>query len=252
MLRQAERFSAVLEIATLLSSVRDVDALLRTVMDRLSSLLQAEAATLFMLDAEKQELWSRVLRGGGLDEIRLPLGTGIAGHVMATGQSLLLGDAYTDSHFHPNIDRMSRLRHQVDDRRPAEARERPHPRGGGGAEPQDQRLHRRGPGAGGGGGDADRRGAGQRAALRGAPRPERGAAQGQVRPVERARRPGPPLRDREGGLLRREAERPDGRSSSPAWRPRSGRPRRRSSSPIQGSSRARCTSRASGTRSPSP
>jgi signal transduction histidine kinase len=106
-LRQAERFSAVLEIATLLSSVRDVDALLRTVMDRLSSLLQAEAATLFMLDAEKQELWSRVLRGGGLDEIRLPLGTGIAGHVMATGQSLLLGDAYTDSHFHPNIDRMS-------------------------------------------------------------------------------------------------------------------------------------------------
>src|SRR5678816_276541 len=107
-LRQAERFSAVLEIATLLSSVRDVDALLRTVMDRLSSLLQAEAATLFMLDAEKQELWSRVLRGGGqLDEIRLPLGTGIAGHVMATGESLLLGDAYTDSHFHPNIDRMS-------------------------------------------------------------------------------------------------------------------------------------------------
>jgi len=106
-LRQAERFSAVLEIATLLSSVRDVDALLKTVMDRLSSLLQAEAATLFMLDAEKQELWSRVLRGGGLDEIRLPLGTGIAGHVMATGQSLLLGDAYTDSHFHPNIDRMS-------------------------------------------------------------------------------------------------------------------------------------------------
>lgn len=106
-LRQAERFSAVLEIATLLSSVRDVDALLRTVMDRLSSLLQAEAATLFMLDAERQELWSRVLRGGGLDEIRLPLGTGIAGHVMATGESLLLGDAYTDSHFHPNIDRMS-------------------------------------------------------------------------------------------------------------------------------------------------
>ena len=106
-LRQAERFSAVLEIATLLSSVRDVDALLRTVMDRLSSLLQAEAATLFMLDAEKQELWSRVLRGGGLDEIRLPLGTGIAGHVMATGQGVLIGDAYTDAHFHPNIDRKS-------------------------------------------------------------------------------------------------------------------------------------------------
>ena len=77
-------------------------------MDRLSSLLQAEAATLFMLDAEKQELWSRVLRGGRRwTRSALPLGTGIAGHVMATGQSLLLGDAYADSHFHPNIDRMS-------------------------------------------------------------------------------------------------------------------------------------------------
>jgi len=50
-LRQAERFSAVLEIGTTLASARDVDAILRTVVERLSSLLGAEAATLFMLDA---------------------------------------------------------------------------------------------------------------------------------------------------------------------------------------------------------
>jgi signal transduction histidine kinase len=106
-LRQAERFSAVLEIGTTLASARDVDAILRTVVERLSSLLGAEAATLFMLDAQKQELWSRVLRGSSLDEIRLPLGTGIAGHVVATGESLLLADAYSDSRFHPNIDRQS-------------------------------------------------------------------------------------------------------------------------------------------------
>ncbi len=106
-MRQAERFSAVLEIGTTLASARDVDAILRTVVERLSSLLGAEAATLFMLDAQKQELWSRVLRGSTLDEIRLPLGTGIAGHVVATGESLLLGDAYSDSRFHPNIDRQS-------------------------------------------------------------------------------------------------------------------------------------------------
>lgn len=108
--RQNERFAAVIDVGTQLSSVRDVDALLRTVMDRLTGLLDAEAATLFMHDPRTNELWSRVLKGASLKELRLPAEAGIAGHVFRTGKSLLLGDAYADVRFNPDVDRQSGFR----------------------------------------------------------------------------------------------------------------------------------------------
>lgn len=105
--RQSERFAAVIEVGTQLSAARDVDALLLTVMDRLTGLLGAEAATLFMHDAKSNELWSRVLKGASLKELRLPVSRGIAGHVFRTGKTLHLGDAYADSRFNPEVDRLS-------------------------------------------------------------------------------------------------------------------------------------------------
>ena len=108
--RQNERFTAVIEVGSQLASARDVDALLRTVMDRLTGLLDAEAATLFMHDARTNELWSRVVKGASIKELRLPVSAGIAGHVFGTGKTLMLGDAYADSRFNPDIDRQSGFR----------------------------------------------------------------------------------------------------------------------------------------------
>ncbi|MBE2254430.1 MAG: GAF domain-containing protein [Myxococcus sp.] len=105
--RQNERFSAVIEVGTQLSAARDVDALLRTVMDRLTGLLDAEAATLFMHDPRTNELWSRVVKGASFKELRLPVSAGIAGHVFRSGKTLLLGDAYADQRFNPEVDRQS-------------------------------------------------------------------------------------------------------------------------------------------------
>jgi signal transduction histidine kinase len=108
--RQNERFTAVIDVGTQLSAARDVDALLRTVMDRLTGLLDAEAATLFMHDPRTNELWSRVLKGSSIKELRLPAADGIAGHVFTSGKSLVLGDAYADVRFNPEIDRQSGFR----------------------------------------------------------------------------------------------------------------------------------------------
>jgi len=105
--RQAERFQAVLEMGTSVSSARDVDDLLRTVMDRLTALLAAEASTLFMFDQAKDELWSRVLKGSSLKEIRVPAGSGLVGSVMKDGKTLVLADAYDDARFNPEVDRLS-------------------------------------------------------------------------------------------------------------------------------------------------
>ncbi len=108
--RQAERFSALIEVGTQVSSARDVDQLLQAVMERLTGLLHAEAATLFMHDGDRRELWGRVLKGASLKDIRIADSAGIAGHVFTTGRTLLLGDAYGDARFNAEIDRQSGFR----------------------------------------------------------------------------------------------------------------------------------------------
>ena len=108
--RQAERFAAVLEMGAQLSSARDVDALLSLSIERLTQMLGADAATLFMLDEGRGELWSRVLRGSALGEIRLSRTTGVAGHVVTTGRTLAIADAYQDPRFNSDVDRVSGFR----------------------------------------------------------------------------------------------------------------------------------------------
>lgn len=108
--RQAERFAALIEIGAEISRARDVDGLLATVMERLTGLLGAEAATLFMFDEASGELWSRVVRGTAVKEIRFDAGLGIAGSVFRTGKTLLLGDAYSDIRFNPEIDKKTGFR----------------------------------------------------------------------------------------------------------------------------------------------
>lgn len=108
--RQSERFSALIEVGTQISVARDVDHLLRTVMDRLTTLIGAEAATLFMHDPDTDQLWSRVMKGTTLTELRVSVDLGIAGHCFRTGKTLLLGDAYSDVRFNPEVDRRSGFR----------------------------------------------------------------------------------------------------------------------------------------------
>lgn len=107
---QADRFAGILEIGAAIASTRDIDELLRLVIDRVASLVNAEAATVFMVDQEKGELWSRVMRGSSLREIRVPMTSGVAGSVMRDGQTIVLVDAYQDERFNKEIDQKSGFR----------------------------------------------------------------------------------------------------------------------------------------------
>ena len=57
-----------------------------------------------------RELWGRVMKGQSLKDIRIPEALGIAGHVFCSGRTLMLGDAYNDPRFNPEIDRQSGFR----------------------------------------------------------------------------------------------------------------------------------------------
>src|SRR6266542_2432940 len=106
----ASRATALVEIGLALSSTLDTDAILALVVERAAQLVSADGATLFLRDREAGELWSKVLRGSQLREIRLPIGRGIAGWVAKTGRSAAVPDAYEDPRFDPAVDRRTGYR----------------------------------------------------------------------------------------------------------------------------------------------
>lgn len=101
---------ALQEIAFALGSILDQDELLRVIMSKVSEILDAERSTLYILDPEKNELWSRVTQGGEIAEIRLKIPNGVAGWVAHHGEPVNIVDAYRDDRFNPEVDRRSGYR----------------------------------------------------------------------------------------------------------------------------------------------
>jgi GAF domain-containing protein len=96
--------SVLHSVADMLSKQVTTDRLLRAMVDRVVEELGAERGTLFLVDAITGELKSRVAHLPELEEIRLPPGKGVAGHVAETGEAVVVPDASRDSHFFPGVD----------------------------------------------------------------------------------------------------------------------------------------------------
>jgi len=104
---QAERLEALVEACHILNSTLDLDELLGNILDSARRLVNAERGTIFVVDENTREIWSRIVSGGEIFEIRLPLGSGVAGWVAEAGESVNLPDAYKDSRFNREIDKRS-------------------------------------------------------------------------------------------------------------------------------------------------
>jgi len=100
----------LLDITRRLMTVTDLDALLRLIADATVTMVGAERATIYIVDQERQEFWSRVATGQGVGEIRFPLGVGIAGTVAKTGETISIPDAYADPRFNPENDKRTGFR----------------------------------------------------------------------------------------------------------------------------------------------
>jgi len=100
----------LLDVATSVAQTLNLDSLIVGIVDKLSQVLRAERSSLFLLDREAGELWSKVAQGSELAEIRFPLSMGLAGFVAETGQILNIKDAYQDPRFNPEVDRRSGFR----------------------------------------------------------------------------------------------------------------------------------------------
>lgn len=109
-INELNKLGQLIEAAKTVNSTLDLDKLLAVILDTALKGINADRGTLYLIDELKQELWSKVLRGSELVEIRLPIGKGIAGHVAATGECVNIPDAYLDPRFNPEIDKKSGYR----------------------------------------------------------------------------------------------------------------------------------------------
>jgi HD-GYP domain-containing protein (c-di-GMP phosphodiesterase class II) len=101
--RRLEKLQSIVEVAKALTAERHLDRLLARVVDEAARVADADRCTLFVADREKGELWSKVAHGA--EEIRVPLGAGIAGAAAAGGAPIRIDDAYADPRFVARVDR---------------------------------------------------------------------------------------------------------------------------------------------------
>lgn len=107
---QVQKHAVLLDIMKAISAETDLDRLLQLIMQETTRVMEAERSTLFILDRERGELWSKVALGLEHPLIRLKLGTGIAGSVALTGELLNIPEAYQDPRFNPEVDRQTGYR----------------------------------------------------------------------------------------------------------------------------------------------
>ena len=101
---------ALEDIGVALGSTLDLNELLGLVVTRVSQVLDADRSTLYLLDEETNELWSKVAEGEEVIEIRLRMGDGLAGWVAQNGRGVNIKDAYLDQRFDPIWDRKTGYR----------------------------------------------------------------------------------------------------------------------------------------------
>lgn len=103
----ADQLQLIIDAAEKVNSNIKIDEVLRAIVEAATSLTSADRGTLYILDYDKGELWSKVLRGDNIEEIRLKIGQGLAGHVAKTGEIINISDVHEDDRFDSDIDKMS-------------------------------------------------------------------------------------------------------------------------------------------------
>jgi signal transduction histidine kinase len=103
--RKEIEMKSIQHIGKALSSELRIEQLLQLIMDEVTRLMNAERSTFYIVDEERGELWSQIAQKAEILEIRLKIGTGIAGHVAKTGEIINIPDAYNDDRFDPSTDK---------------------------------------------------------------------------------------------------------------------------------------------------
>jgi len=101
---RVEKLTGLLEVGKAMASERNLDRLLQLILGEVTKVMAADRSSLFLVDRERNELWSKIAQGLEVREIRVKIGLGIAGYVAQTGKIVNIQDAYADPRFNQETD----------------------------------------------------------------------------------------------------------------------------------------------------
>ncbi|CAC5410937.1 PDE10 [Mytilus coruscus] len=108
MMRQRKLNDFLLAVTkSIFQDIVSMDTVIMKIMNYAKKLVNADRASLFLLDTKTTELYARIFDTGKehvpQKEIRFPMDKGVAGHVASTGQVLNITDAYNDGRFNSHM-----------------------------------------------------------------------------------------------------------------------------------------------------
>ncbi|MDT9724934.1 HD domain-containing protein [Xylanibacillus composti] len=80
-----------------IANERNLDRVLMHMADMGREMVVADRCTVWLLDQQKQELWTKVAHG--VSELRIPVGAGLVGLAVATGKPIFIDDAYNNDEY---------------------------------------------------------------------------------------------------------------------------------------------------------
>ena len=87
-----------------------IEGLIKRLVHTASNLMNADRASLFLIDPVTGELWSKVAEGADVKEIRIPAGAGVAGWAAQRREMVNIQDAYEDERFSQAVDKKTGYR----------------------------------------------------------------------------------------------------------------------------------------------
>jgi len=108
--QRERRQHALVEIVSHLTTTLERDELLRRIMSYACELLEVEAASIWLIDHERNDLVLHIAGGENserVESLRVPRGQGIIGHVIETGETVVVNDVQRDHRFYQGLDQRS-------------------------------------------------------------------------------------------------------------------------------------------------
>jgi putative nucleotidyltransferase with HDIG domain len=96
------KLSAILQVSRNLTAEMNFDDLFKAIILKTTQIMEAERTSLYIIDWESREVWTKFAEC--VDEIRLPMGQGISGHVAENGDTINVEDASSLPYFNSEFD----------------------------------------------------------------------------------------------------------------------------------------------------
>jgi len=105
-----EQLKQIIAMGNTLCMERNMEKMLPLMMKEISSLLDADRSTLFIMDWERRQLWTKFAEGMDSDRIHIELKMGLVGLCVLTKKIVNVAYAYNSPYFNAEIDEQTGFR----------------------------------------------------------------------------------------------------------------------------------------------